>query len=108
MTKQPPDIAALNARLARQNRRVQSKLDELIGQLDCLVDAALAGDWEGVRRWSVEISQCGKTHEDPEILESAQLLVEAADRADNEAELKRHVMRLIAACGKSQSGAKMP
>jgi hypothetical protein len=106
MTKHP-DIAALNARLAHQNRRVQTRLDEVIGRLDPLVDAALSGDWEGVRRWSSEITQT-RSAEESEVLESAQRLLQAADRAENEAELKRHVMRLIAACGKAQSKAKMP
>jgi hypothetical protein len=101
----PTDIAALNARLARQNRRVQSQLDEFIGRLDRLIDAAMAGDWEGVRRWSVEAAHGGAG--EGEIIESAQLLLEAADRADSEAELKRRVMRLIAACGKAQGRAKI-
>jgi hypothetical protein len=78
----PPDIAALNARLARQNRWVQEQLEAVIGRLDHLIDAALAGDWEGVRRWSLEISQCGQTQ--VEILESAHFLLEAADRAESE------------------------
>jgi hypothetical protein len=103
----PPDIAALNARLARQNHRVQSHLDEVLGRLDPLIDAALAGDWEGVRRWSLEVTHLGGAGE-AEIVESAQLLLEAAGHAENDAELKRRVMRLIAACGKAQGRAKMP
>jgi hypothetical protein len=100
-----PDIPALNARLARQNQRVQSQLDEVIGRLDRLIDAALAGDWEGVRRWSLEVAHGGSG--ETEIVASAQLLLEAADRAENEAELKRRVMRLITACGKAQGRTKI-
>jgi hypothetical protein len=106
MTQQP-DIAALNARLALQNRRVREQLDDVIGRLDPLIDAALAGDWESVRRWSLEITKGATPKDESEILQSAQTLLEAADRAENEAELKRHVMRLIAACGKAQGQAKM-
>ena len=106
MTWQPPDIARLNSRLANQNQRVENYLEGVIGRLDLLVDAALAQDWEGVRRWSREITQCGEVRDDPGILESVQLVLEAAGHDENE--LNRRVMKLIAACGKTPRQAKMP
>jgi hypothetical protein len=108
MTWQPPDIAALNSRLASQNQRVRHYLEGVIGRLDRLIDAALANDWESVRRWSLEISQCGEAREEADIVRSAESVLEAASRAENETELKRRVMKLIAACGKAQGAAKMP
>ncbi len=102
MTWQPPDIAGLNARLRSQNHRVRGYLEGVIGQLDRLIDAALAHDWEGVRHWSREISQCSEARRETDILRSAELVLEAASRAENEAELKRRVLKLIAACGEAQ------
>ncbi|MBW3596910.1 MAG: hypothetical protein KY475_06495, partial [Planctomycetes bacterium] len=64
-----------------------------------VLDAALAHDWEAVQHWSREISQSGEA---AEILTSAQHVLDAAGRAENEAELKRRVMKLIAACGRAR------
>ncbi len=105
MTWQPPDIASLNARLGAQNSRVRHYLEGVVGSLDRLIDAALDRDWEAVRHWSREISQSAAARPDAEILQSAQLVLEAADRAENEKELKRRVMKLIAACGDAQRRA---
>jgi hypothetical protein len=107
MNWQPPNITALNARLAEQNRRVEKYLEGVLGCLDQLIDAALSQDWGAVRRLSQEVSQFGAACQETGILESAESLLEAAHRADNEAELKHCVMNLIAACGKAQRRAKM-
>jgi hypothetical protein len=108
MSWQLPNLARLNAQMASQNRRVNDYLDGVLGRLDRLIDAALAHDWEGVRRWSREISECGQAHHENDILQSAQSVLEVIDGPEDESELKRRVMRLIAACGRAQSRAKMP
>jgi hypothetical protein len=108
MTRHLPDIAAINGKLASQNRRVETFLDEVLARLDQLIDAALAHDWEAVRRWSGEIAHCSHTSCDSEILRSAQSVLEAADQRGNEAELKSRVLKLIVACGRVRERAKMP
>ncbi len=108
MAWQPPDIARLNNRLAAQNRRVEGYLDCVLNRLDMLIDAALAGDWDAVRKWSLEISQRIDGREEADILKSAQQVLEAATRLKDDNELKRRVMMLIAACGKAQRRTRMP
>lgn len=98
----PADIAAMSARIARDNARVTRFMESLVNHMDLIVDAASAEDWTEVARQADYLAGSGATHGCEELVDrAAQLSQTIKDSADATA-AKRQVIRLIGACGRAR------
>lgn len=96
-----PNFAQLNAKLAVDNQRVNQWIDGLVERIDNLVDAATRSDWMEVKRLSQFIARASAIYGFPLLAENADRLVTAAD-LENETEIKRGVIKLIGAAGRTR------
>ena len=96
---QLPDIKKLNARLARNNAWVVSFIEGLMGNVDKLLEATQAEDWEEVRRQTAYLADSSQAYGFPDVAESAMQVYEALDNGADTVEVKRHLIRLVSQCG---------
>lgn len=96
-----PNFAQLNAKLAVDNQRVNQWIDGLVERIDNLVDAATRSDWMEVKRLSQFIARASAIYGFPLLAENADRLVTATD-LENETEIKRGVIKLIGAAGRTR------
>ncbi len=94
-----PDVAELSTQLAADNVRVNRFLDSLTGRIDELAHAARNGDWKEVRRISDFIARTSVHYGCLNISEQAEQVRSASEPPSDVLELKRSVLRLIAAYG---------
>jgi hypothetical protein len=98
MGSNPTNLPALNRRLAVDSRRVSQLVDTLSVQIDSLVSAAENSDWSEIRRQAAEMAV---VESDPVIAEAARQVAAAADRPHAELPVRRALMRLIGAYGRT-------
>ncbi len=101
-TSPGPDLAKLSARLAANNARVDAFLNSLPSRIDRLVEAALDGDWDSVRRMSEYLAMSGEACDCPELAARAMAVASDAKTAADSTSLRRGVLRLICECGKAR------
>lgn len=101
-TKGLPNIKQLNASLAQDNARVDKFIDGLLGQVDALLGAASTKNWKELGRMSDYLALGGKAYGFPAIAENAQRVASAVRHPENELEIKRGLIKLIGACGRSK------
>ena len=90
---QPPQGATAQGRL----------LDNLPARMDQLVEAALQENWGEVLRVSELLAEAGRNHDLPQLAEYANRVQNEASKPNNELEIKRSIVRLISACGKTRT-----
>jgi hypothetical protein len=96
-----PNITHLNAKLAQDNQRVNLWIDGLVERIDKIVDATLRSDWMEVKRLSQFIARSSATYGFPLLAENADRVAEAS-ASENETEVKRGVIKLIGAAGRTR------
>ncbi len=95
-----PDIAALSARIAKDNARITRFMESLVNHVDLIVDAAAAEDWQEVERQADYLAGGGATHGCMELSERASELSTVLKTPGDAAQARRQVIRLIGACGR--------
>lgn len=100
-----PDISQLNARLAADNHRVNQWVDGLVERIDKIVDATMRSDWMEVKRLSDFIARSSATYGFPLLAENAERLSAASEQQD-ETDIKRGVIKLIGAAGRTRRPVK--
>jgi len=96
-----PNFAQLNAKLAVDNQRVNQWIDGLVERIDNLVDATTRSDWMEVKRLSEFIARASAIYGFPLLAENADRVI-AASELENETEIKRGVIKLIGAAGRTR------
>jgi hypothetical protein len=96
----PPDIAAMSARIAKDNTRVTRFMESLVNHVDLIVDAATAEDWQEVARQAEYLAGGGATHGCSELSHRAAELSETLKNPYNVVTARRQIVRLIGACGR--------
>jgi hypothetical protein len=96
-----PNFAHLNAKLAVDNQRVNQWIDGLVDHIDNLVDATTRSDWMEVRRLSEYIARASAIYGFPLLAENADRIITASE-LENETEIKRGVIKLIGAAGRTR------
>jgi HPt (histidine-containing phosphotransfer) domain-containing protein len=97
-----PDIAALSARIAKDNARISRFMESLVNHVDLIVDAAAAEDWQEVERQADYLAGGGATHGCAELSERATELSAMLKSSGDSAQARRQVIRLIGACGRAR------
>lgn len=97
-----PNIAALSARIAKDNARVSRFMDSLVNHIDLIVDAAAAEDWHEVARQAEYLAGGGASHGCSELSIRAAELSETLKNPYNSATACRQIVRLIGACGRAR------
>jgi hypothetical protein len=100
-----PNLAQLNTRLAADNFRVNQWIDGLVERIDRIVDATMRSDWMEVKRLAGFIAKSSAIYGFPLLAENAERVV-AASQEQNEAEVKRNVIKLIGAAGRARKPVK--
>ena len=98
MSLSRPNLALLTARLSSDNSRVSRTFDRLVEQMDGLVAAVQGEDWAEIGRQAADLAS---RDSDPVIAEAARRVVDAVDRPHNPRTIRRALIRLIGACGRS-------
>lgn len=97
-----PDIAALSARIAKDNARISRFMESLVNHVDLIVDAAAADDWQEVERQADYLAGGGATHGCAELADRANELSAMLKTSGDSAQARRQVIRLIGACGRAR------
>jgi HPt (histidine-containing phosphotransfer) domain-containing protein len=103
-----PDIAALSARIAKDNARITRFMDSLVNHVDLIVDAAAAQDWQEVERQADYLAGGGATHGCAELAERATELSTALKTPGDGSQARRQVIRLIGAIGRARQSDMVP
>ncbi len=98
----PPNIAAMSARIAKDNARVSRFMESLVNHVDLIVDAAAAEDWQEVARQADYLSGGGSAHGCSELSIRASELSETLKNPYNACTARRQIVRLIGACGRTR------
>jgi hypothetical protein len=98
----PRDIGKTNERLASNNSRVASVLNSLPGMLDQLIAAADRRDWSEVVRQSETLAEIGNSLKYETLAVPSRELAAAAEARTSELEIKRHLLRVIGAAGRTR------
>jgi hypothetical protein len=98
----PRDIGKTNERLASNNARVAAVLNSLPGMLDRLIAAADRRDWSEVVRQSETLAEIGQSLKCESLALPARELATVAEARSSELEIKRHMLRLIGAAGRTR------
>ena len=96
-----PNFSQLNAKLAVDNQRVNQWIDGLVEHIDNLVDATTRSDWMEVKRLSEYIARASAVYGFPLLAENADRVITASE-LENETEIKRGVIKLIGAAGRTR------
>ena len=96
-----PNFAQLNSQLAADNSRVNTWVDGVAERIDKLVEATLRSDWMEVKRLCQDIAHCSELYGDPLLAKNAERVASASE-AENETEIKRGVIKLIIAAGRTR------
>jgi hypothetical protein len=96
-----PNFSQLNAKLAVDNQRVNQWIDGLVEHIDNLVDATTRSDWMEVKRLSEYIARASAIYGFPLLAENADRVITASE-LENETEIKRGVIKLIGAAGRTR------
>lgn len=100
-----PNIAHLNAKLAADNHRVNQWVDGLVERIDKIVDATMRSDWMEVKRLSDFIARSSAIYGFPLLAENAERVAAASEKED-ETDIKRGVIKLIGAAGRTRRPVK--
>ncbi len=100
-----PNLSQLNARLANDNQRVNQWVDGLVERIDKIVEATMRSDWMEVKRLTDFIARSSAIYGFPLLTENAER-VSAASSKEDETEIRRGVIKLIGAAGRTRRPVK--
>lgn len=98
----PRDLGKASERLASNNARVAAVLNSLPGMLDQLIAAADRRDWSEVVRQSETLAEIGISLKCETLAAPARELAAVAEARTSELEIKRRLLRVIGAAGRTR------
>ncbi|MDA7951302.1 MAG: hypothetical protein MPJ24_07415 [Pirellulaceae bacterium] len=99
MANSPPLLADTFQKLTNQNRRIETLLDSLQGDIDQLVEASLACNIQKIKSQCQKIFSMSQFAECEEIAERAQALSDAAEEPKGK-DFQRNLIKLIGTYGR--------
>jgi hypothetical protein len=96
-----PSVSQLNARLAQNASRVRQFADNLIEQTDQLVEASIQEDWTEVGRLSEYIARGSEMFGNPDVAKQAWNVIHQLQQPENVTGVRRGIVRLLGACGRT-------
>lgn len=96
-----PNIGELSARMAANHQRVVRSIDQLMAPLDAMVQASANEDWSKMAALGRDLADASREAGYRGVSVMAQIVANEAARPDNAHSVKRSLIRLIGAYGRT-------
>lgn len=105
---QLPDMEAATSELSKNNRLMASAVDHLLSEIDSLLEASKAEDWEQVETIGKQIAESSERSGFPGLSDPAHRVIDEAHQPNNEHNIKKSVLRLVGRSGAPSHQLRKP